>query len=481
MKKYLNKITFLFLTALTAAGCSDFLDVVPQDKILESETYNSEAGVQNTHNGIYLQLASDELYGRQLTMDAVEILGQQYNMNGNHTMNKMATYAYAEAVPKTTFTTIWEKAYTTVLSVNKFIESIEEHPAVISSEKKELLQGEALGIRAMLQFDMLRIFGPIYKVLPNNPAIPYYDKFVTTNNPILPANEVIAKILIDLDAALSLLAHDPVLSLGRNGVSTDYDSNPYYTSNRGLRMNYLAVKALKARVLLYSGDKAAAAVVANEIINFTNSNTFFPWTPFLDATNAANPDRTFSTENFFALSDYKLYNKQRLLFDSSLSEYSIYAPLLNRINTVFENNDNDYRSLPSWKVPVVGGKTQKTFYKYEDVANTKMPFRLQIPMFKKSEMYLIAAETAAVPADGIAFLNTLRFNRGLTNLGPTAVLTTEITKEYKKEFIGEGQLFFYYKRINSASIPNGSATSGNVSMSALQYVVPLPDSEINFQ
>jgi hypothetical protein len=151
------------------------------------------------------------------------------------------------------------------------------------------------------------------------------------------------------------------------------------------------------------------------------------------------------------------------------------------LNTVFESNDNDYRSLPSWKIPITGGKTQKTFFKYQDVNDKTRLFRLQIPMFKLSEMYLIAAETAATPAEGIAYLNTFRFNRGLLDLGPKAVLTTEITKEYRREFIGEGQLFFYYKRINSATIPNGSASSGNISMGPLQYIVPLPDSEINFQ
>ena len=481
MKKYLYKITFLFLVSVAAVSCSDFLDVVPQDKILEDQTYSSEAGVQNIHNGLYLQLASNNLYGKQLTMDAVEILAQQYNMAGSHTQNKMASYAYAEKTPKATLSNIWEKAYTTILSANKFLESLDEHSGVVSAEKANLLKGEAIAIRAMLHFDMLRLFGPIYKVSPSDPSIPYYDAPVTTNNPLLPAKEVIVKVLADLDLSLTLLANDPIMTTGKYAASTAFDANPYYSLNRGQRMNYLAVKCLKARVLLYSGDKTGASAVANEVIAFTKTTTFFPWTPFLEATNAANPNRTFSSENFFSLSDYTLYTKQKDLFDASLADDKIYAPLLSRLNAVFESNDNDYRSLPSWKIPVVGGKTQKTFYKYEDVTDKTMSFRLQIPMFKMSEMYLIAAETATVPADGIAFLNTLRFNRGLTNLAATAVLATEITKEYRKEFMGEGQLFFYYKRINSTAIPNGSAASGNVTMGALQYVVPLPDSEINFQ
>lgn len=481
MKKYLYKITSIFILSMTAISCSDFLDVVPQDQILESQTYNSEAGIQNVHNGLYLQLSGNNLYGKQLTMDAVEILGQQYNMISTHNKYKIATYSYAESVPKTTFLNIWETAFTTILSANKFLESIEEHSGVISAEKANLLKGEAIAIRAMLHFDMLRLYGPIYKTTPADPGIPYYDKFVTTANPILPAKDVIAKILADLDLSLGLLTKDPILTVGKFGPTTDFDGNPYYSLNRGQRMNYLAVKCLKARVLLYSGDKAGASAVANEVIAFTSTSGFFPWTPFLNATDAANPDRIFSSENFFALSDYTLYTKQKDLFDSSLADEKIYSPLLTRLNAVFESNDNDYRSLPSWKIPIVGGKTQKTFFKYEDVTDKTKVFRFQIPMFKLSEMYLIAAETAPVAANGIAYLNTLRFNRGLTNLAATAVVATEVTKEYKKEFIGEGQLFFYYKRINSATIPNGSAASGNLTMTALQYVVPMPDSEINFQ
>lgn len=481
MNQYLNKIALSILIAFSAVSCSDFLDVVPQNKILESQIFKDEAGMQNVHNGLYVMLASDELYGRQLTMDAVDILGQQYYMPASHTKTKMASYAYAEANPKGVFTNIWQKAFTTILSANKFLESLDKHNGIVSQEKANLLKGEAIAIRAMLHFDMLRLYGPIYKVDPSMPSIPYYDAPKTSNNPILSAKDAMSKILADIDTALTLLQKDPILTTGKYKATTAYDANPYYSQNRGMRMNYLAVKCLKARVLLYAGDKTGASTVANEVITFTKSTTFFPWTTFLDATNSANPDRIFSSENFFALSDYTLYKTQEDLFDSKLQDATIYAPLLSRLTSVFESNDNDYRSLPSWKIPLVGGKTQKTFFKYADVADNKMVFRMQIPMFKLSEMYLIAAETATVPANGITLLNTLRYNRGLTNLAATADLSTEVTKEYRKEFMGEGQLFFYYKRNNTTTIPNGSASSGNITMGALQYVVPLPDAEINFQ
>ena len=56
---------------------------------------------------------------------------------------------------------------------------------------------------------------------------------------------------------------------------------------------------------------------------------------------------------------------------------------------------------------------------------------------------------------------------------------TDISSEFRKEMIGEGQMFFFYKRQAMQSIPNGSATSGNMNMLLKNYVVPIPDSEID--
>ncbi|MNY63490.1 SusD family protein [compost metagenome] len=90
-------------------------------------------------------------------------------------------------------------------------------------------------------------------------------------------------------------------------------------------------------------------------------------------------------------------------------------------------------------------------------------------------MYYIAAESE----QNVSYLNTVRNNRGLLNLAGTANLTTELLKEYQKEFFGEGQLWYYYKRLNSTTIPNPLSASGNVTMNATKYVVPLPLSELN--
>ena len=91
-------------------------------------------------------------------------------------------------------------------------------------------------------------------------------------------------------------------------------------------------------------------------------------------------------------------------------------------------------------------------------------------------MYLIAAECAPDNTTAFTYLNTLRNNRGLIDLDETADRDNEIWNEYKREFYGEGQLFFFYKRLNWTDIPDGNSDWW-IPMSPSTYVVPLPDLE----
>lgn len=54
-------------------------------------------------------------------------------------------------------------------------------------------------------------------------------------------------------------------------------------------------------------------------------------------------------------------------------------------------------------------------------------------------------------------------------------LDTDIYAEYRKSFVGEGQLFYYMKRRNFTSIEG--VVEGNFPN---LYTFPLPDTEIEF-
>ena len=73
-------------------------------------------------------------------------------------------------------------------------------------------------------------------------------------------------------------------------------------------------------------------------------------------------------------------------------------------------------------------------------------------------------------------LNKIRENRGIStpleNLNADQIIK-EIQKEYYKEFISEGVMFYYYKRTGCKSIPNYSEE-----MTDTQYLLPYPTFEI---
>ena len=58
----------------------------------------------------------------------------------------------------------------------------------------------------------------------------------------------------------------------------------------------------------------------------------------------------------------------------------------------------------------------------------------------------------------------------------------EIRKEYTKEFMCEGQLYYFFKRLNYEQIPIPTALGNTVSYNYAvpRYVFPLPDDEIEY-
>ena len=74
-----------------------------------------------------------------------------------------------------------------------------------------------------------------------------------------------------------------------------------------------------------------------------------------------------------------------------------------------------------------------------------------------------------------AYTNKYRVER-------TSIVTEEnkdqlITEEFAREVIGEGQLFFYYKRHAMEEFASGTDVTNTYKMLLSNYVVPLPKSE----
>ncbi len=484
MKKYI-RIYFAISAVILYSSCNAFLDVKPEGKYLEKQAYATEDGINMSLNGIYLKMASNSTYGASLTSTAVEVLAQRYYcVTEGCPFKQHASYTYTDDEVKSTFSAIWEGVYSTVLNVNKFIENVEKSK-VLSVAKRNIMLGEAYGLRAFLHFDILRLYGPIYNVDPTADSIPYYTVADAQATPLLAANTVVDSIIRDLNRAEMLLVNDPVKTVGvlHGFQSTDKD---FTTAFRNRRMNYYAIKALQARVYLYTGNKSAALVAANEVIEMDRSTTFFPWISLARISDPSNGDRLISSEVLFGIQNSDMYTVYKSFFSPDLTDMAILRPIqgnsstANTLEGVFEAQTNDWRyTISTW---LTGPRGYKTFCKYADITSNDSTFRMFQPLIRKSEVYYIAAECETDIDTAFARLQTVRTHRGLSKDALPAFtesnLHNELLKEYRKEFWGEGQLFFYYKRRNISKIPNSAQMSGDITMDRSKYVVPKPDSEM---
>lgn len=465
-------------------SCSKWVDVKPTDRLSEDQLFVNKEGYLKALNGVYVEMTNRALYGQEMTSGTIDVLAQYYYMTGTtHTYFETTTFVYTTERSKTTFDNAWRKSYELVANCNVIIEKCGDAPGgVLPEPYYGLIKGEALALRALLQLDMLRLFGPIYsEANKTKPAIPYVTKASLEVQPILTSEQVMQQVTDDLKMALSLMQDtDPIRTDGvRNTSNTQGPNDLYY---RQYRLNYFATKALLARAYLWQGNKADALIQAEALLNEVQApaKIIFPAVTAASATSADKPDRMFSTEVMFSLYDINRVQMYNRLFDVNLlptSKLSFNAGNVTetRVNELY-TDANDYRRR-IWQNVSSGTVTALTNLKYADVVDG--PGRYMIPLIRLGEVLLIAAECSPDRTVGIAYLNKLRTSRNCVNVNPAdeAAFKTAIANEYRRELIGEGQQFFLYKRNAQQTVPNHAAFTGTKTMVITNYTVPLPDSE----
>lgn len=464
-RNFLKGIFLIVFMAAISTGCKKWLDVNPKTQIRESLLLENEQGFQDALIGVYLKMGSSSLYGQNLTMGFVDVMAQYYRLNSG-TFFTASHYEYEDAGVKSYYSSIWRNAYDAIGNLNEILGQIETKKQLFTGDNYQKIKGQSLALRAMLHFDLLRLFGSAPVVDASKPAIPYVTEFGVDVFPVLSTQDVIGKCMTDLSAAEELLSEDKAVSIR---------GNPNPTSNY---MNYWAVKGLEARIHLYNGDKAEALAAAKEVIN---NQELFPFVALSAASANLNRDRSYATEQLFSLNVFKL---------KSYTEAYTKTAVVNSPPTLYTTTTN----LKKWYETSSGGSSDIRFnYQFEqysggyatskywqdglaDIPELKYLSNI-IPLIRLSEMYYIAAECSTEPSEGVIYLNTVRKNRGLADLDAgisSESLKNEIFKAYRKEFYAEGQLFFFYKRLNESIISGYSGDATQI------YVVPLPDDEKEF-
>jgi hypothetical protein len=484
---------FLIITAVVFVftSCKKWLDVDPKSEIASNKLFESEQGFKDALIGTYLQMSSPNTYGFESTIGFVDFLGQQYFMPGTtHPYYYASLYQYdhSSVIPKKD--NIWAGSYNVIANLNNILGNIDEKKSILHPANYAMIKGESLGLRAFLHFDLFRLFG--YGNLINNPAVltkkmlPYVTKYTKGITAPSTISEYIESLKSDLRTAATLLApYDSV----RVAVNTLQIPNAdLFYSERKLRFNYYAVKATQARLYLWLGEYENATAAANEVITRGRQNLVSFHGGNINDPNPVNKDYTFSTEHIFGLNVQNLYDFVKPFItryapdginvnSSRLNQNAVVADNLYEITTKPNMSLSDYRYKELYN------KISTTDYllmKFNYVDNST--FKDRMPLIKLPEMYYILAEAANELGDkatAVAYLNTVRTNRAIAatySLSPSLskdAVAAEIEREYRKEFVSEGQLFYYYKRLGKTSVVGTSKVMDNTT-----YVLPLPQKEI---
>lgn len=479
-----SKYIGMLLLVLVMASCSKWLDVVPKNLVTEEDLFKDGLGYRNALNGVYKYLGSTQMYGKELTYGSVDAMGQCY-VSGENGMPETSVYAtlmlyqYDKSTVKSMFESIWKKSYKAIANCNNIINTIDKEPIgkfIGEGEEKNMILGEALALRALIHFDMLRLFAAAPVENSSDNYIPYYTTFPDTYESARKTSEIIALVEKDLLRARDLVA--PFDTLVNSKVNRkeaflpdkrfrNFESDIFY-GYRGYRMNYLAICGLLARVYNYDMKQEEAYAEAMKVIDFkTSSGTkAFSFTP-ADRV-AGNPK--LSHDVLFTASDPKLYfNYLKYVTVGKTSEKFILNTNFNELFT--DGNDNRKRTFDTdgglyWSMKNIQPRVPND--------DSEMISDM-MPILRLSEMYYIVAEYYASKGDfsnATEALDAVRIGRGC-NKGGLIVndITTfhaELSREVFKEFFGEGQRFFYFKKLGLEIQPG---------MDHKLFIVPIPDSQ----
>ena len=189
---------------MLVVSCNAWLDVTPENAIADDDLFSTGFGYRNALNGIYTNLASDELYGKQLSWGFLSAISQQYNQKAG-TISPMYADAseliYNTVDTEPVVTAIWEKGYKVIANLNKLIENIRSTDISLfeyGEEEKNLIYAEALSLRAMMHFDLLRLFAPATATNPSGSYLPYRDKYEAAVVEKCTVTDFIEKVLVHL-------------------------------------------------------------------------------------------------------------------------------------------------------------------------------------------------------------------------------------------------------------------------------------------
>ncbi len=440
----MKKINIIFkiialatILSLGLNSCEKLLETDLNDRIPNNMAINSTRDIQLVLNGAYDGLQSSSMLGGNPVIYA-DLLADQTTIGNEQKLNRFGKYEIYSMTTSPQITEIahfWSTAYSAINRANNVVYAVDNKNIDDAEFKhnKDRLKGEALFIRAVCHFELVRFFAKPYNV--NNPGgntqlgVPYRKNPSTNPDSLNMARnsveDVYNNIIADLQEAKQLLEDAGVIS------------SSYLASS-------MSATAMLARVSFFKGDYQLAFQYSDDVINngaYQLSENYEDI--FKLSGNEYNPEVIFqivniSTDNSNSLIDAYSRNKNPL-FQTNEEMYNLYHE-----NDLRRNMINKYFVLyyiNKYNEDVVEGESQPLNRVY----------------IRLAEMHLIRAESILAGQnhgfDNLALesYNLLRERAFGENYTPETVtigdLLDSVRAERIRELCFEGDRYHNLKRL----------------------------------
>ena len=438
------------------SSCDNILDVEPQQEVEPGTAFSSEGGFESTLSSTYDDLQDQTYYGQFFMLYPEALADNAVNLPGVARYDGPPRNAAGEHLNR------WDGHYTSINKANALLAEIEDFDA--DESFKERIRGEALFLRALNYFDLVRTKayepgeevngftqGVILRIEPTRSAEQAAERL-----PRAPTSDVYDQIETDLQNADSLLAG---------------------TGNGSFRANEAAAQALHAQVYLYRKDFEDAASMATTALESAESALdadLLTEDEYVDAhVGEIMPSAIFSL-NMEADFDNDVTGVNESLSSLTHDPSSFNFQLLPSQDLIAAHESGDvrrelYETLPSGNTRI--NKYTQAVESYTD----------NIPIIRAAEVLLIRAEArfeSGNESGALEDLNTLRTARGLGEVSLSGEsLIDEIITQKRLELAFEGERFFDLKR-RGMDIPKPQVNIPDLSYEDPRILAPIPSDQV---
>lgn len=414
MKKIINKVKqglLILVSFVLGTSCDHMLDIDSKENVDSDQLYQSvryfEYGVVGVYNHLHLEYSA--LLGSILS-DECKLSNENAGVDGYAVQLNRWTYSSDDDLLHNT----WKDYYHTLYKINTLLENMPRVPQTTTDEQETMrvLEGELKGLRALVHFELHRIFGDSDALGNQAQTVPYVQDTNLFKKPgKTPLDEFYVLLWDDLN------------------VAEDQITN----ANTPTRFSLDATKALAARVALYKKDYVKAIAYTTLIIDnyplATKSQFLSLW------------QNNQTTEVIFKLArnnDDEL-RPNTLWYNFNTGKTLFYAS---------SKLTKEYSSSDIRATAYLGTEQFPTIAKYSGEDNvTRIS---DLPVFRSAEMYLIRAEAywhTGAHAQATTDIETLQQARITADTKRSNIDEASIFVERYKELPFEGHRYFDHKRL----------------------------------